>query len=277
MWEKGPFEPYASPKPVNFYALWPDIDMLTSAATDFFLRLGTTSGLKTNIQKSSVAPIQCSALDIETVQGHLPCHIEDFPLKYLGLPLSLKKLTKSQLQPLIDRLADLLPGWKSDLTRAGRAVQVQFVLIATVIYHAMALDLPTWALKSINKICRNYLWRGRKEALGGHCLIAWPKVARPKELGGLGIPDIKNLNRALRLRWLWLRKTEPSKPWASLPFQANADLEAVFSMAVVTEIGDGTNTLFWQDRWLFGKSIGDLAPTLAALIPTKNSQQEICR
>jgi hypothetical protein len=152
------------------------------------------------------------------------------------------------------------------MTRAGRAVQVQFMLIATVIYHAIALDLPTWALKAINKICQNYFWRGQKEALGGHCLIAWPKVARTKELDGLGIPNIKNLNWALRLRRLWLRKIEPSKPWVSLPFQANADLEAFFSMVVVTEIGDGTNTLFWQDRWLFGKSIGDLSPTLSALI-----------
>jgi hypothetical protein len=47
---------------------------------------------------------------------------------------------------------------------------------------------------------------------------------------------------------LWLRKTEPKKPWASFPFQANDDLKAFFSMAVVTKIGDGTNTLFWRDR-----------------------------
>jgi hypothetical protein len=55
---------------------------------------GQASGLKTNIQKSSVAPIQCSATDMETIQQHIPCQIEGFPLKYLGLPLSLKKLTK---------------------------------------------------------------------------------------------------------------------------------------------------------------------------------------
>jgi hypothetical protein len=79
-------------------------------------------------------------------------------------------------------------------------------------------------------------------------LITWLKVTRPKELGGLGIPDLRNLNGALRLRWLWLRKTEPKKPWASFPFQANDDLKAFFSMAVVTKIGDGTNTLFWRDR-----------------------------
>jgi hypothetical protein len=83
------------------------------------------------------------------------------------------------------------------MTRAGCVVQVQFVLIATTIYHAMALDFPPCFFKTINKICWNYLWRGRKEALGGHCLIAWPKVTRPKELGGLGIPDLRRLNGAL--------------------------------------------------------------------------------
>jgi hypothetical protein len=127
--------------------------------------------------------------DLAFVHDHLPCRLDEFTVKYLGLPLSLKKLTKSQLQPLIfDRLADLLPGWKAELTiRAGRAVLVQSMLTATIIYHAMALDLPSWALKAMDKIGRNFLWHDKIEANGGHCLVAWSKVSRPKELGGLGI------------------------------------------------------------------------------------------
>ena len=37
-------------------------------------------------------------------------------------------------------------------------------------------------------------------------------------------------------------------------------------MAIVTEIGDRSNTLFWKDKWLNGRSILDLAPQVSALV-----------
>lgn len=75
---------------------------------------------------------------------HLLCQLLDFPCKYLGVPLSLHKLTKAQVQPIIDRIADQLPGWKADLlTRAGRKVLVQFVLTSMLVYLTMAVDLPS--------------------------------------------------------------------------------------------------------------------------------------
>jgi hypothetical protein len=58
-----------------------------------------------------------------------------------------------QFHSFIYRLADFLPGWKGNLiTRVGCAIQVQFVLTATIIYQAMALDIPNWAHKVIVKI-----------------------------------------------------------------------------------------------------------------------------
>ena len=124
-------------------------------------------------------------------------------------------------------------------------------------------------LKAVDKIRRNFLWRGRKETNGGHCLIAWPKVSRPKELGGLGILDLQKFGWALRVRWLWLSKTEPDKPWAAFPVIVHGNAQALFNVVVTMEVGNGANTKFWTDRWLQGSSIQLLAPNLFATIPKR--------
>ena len=79
------------------------------------------------------------------------------------------------------------------MTKVGRKVQVQFVLTGMLIYLVMAFDLPPWAIRAVDKIRRGFLWRGRRDAKGGHCLVAWGKVCLPKELEGLGISDLKSL------------------------------------------------------------------------------------
>ena len=198
---------------------------------------GEATGLKTNLQKSNVLPISRSDTELAAVQDLLPCALACFPCKYLGLPLSLKKLTKEQVQPIINRIVDQLPGWKADLlTKAGRMVQVQYVLTGMLIYLVMAFDLPTWAIRAVDKVRRGFLWKGRKDAKGGHCLVAWVKVCLPKELGGLEISDLKSLSWALHMRWIWLQKTEPHRPWADLPIQVPEQVRAFFAMAIYSEV-----------------------------------------
>jgi hypothetical protein len=133
------------------------------------------------------------------------------------------------------------------MARVRQATTVQFVLTTIVIYHAMALDLPKWALRAIDKIRRCFLWRGCKEANDGHYLVAWRKVTRPDELGGHDIFDIYCLNWALKVRWLWLAKTDPSKPWYDLPFKSNGMVQAMFNHVMDSVLVDGHTILFWKD------------------------------
>jgi hypothetical protein len=70
-----------------------DIDLVM----DILRVFGAVMGLKTNIQKSSVTPIRCTTEELDLVDQWIPCEILEFPCKYLGLPLSVKKLTKAQV------------------------------------------------------------------------------------------------------------------------------------------------------------------------------------
>ncbi|WVZ70695.1 hypothetical protein U9M48_019338, partial [Paspalum notatum var. saurae] len=91
----------------------------------FVLLFGDASGLKTNLQKCNVFPIHCSEDDCSLIQERLPCEIVPFSCTCLGLPLSLKKLTRSLIQPYIDKVAVRLSSWKANLlSKAGRKVLV---------------------------------------------------------------------------------------------------------------------------------------------------------
>jgi hypothetical protein len=78
------------------------------------------------------------------------------------------------------------------------------------------------------------------------------KVQRPLEYGGLGIHNLELLGCALRIRWLWAEKTDPSRPWAGLPVQAPRKARALFNIAVDAIVGNGEKIRLWTDRWLNG-------------------------
>jgi len=51
---------------------------------------GETTGLTTNFQKTSVTPISCNNINLDDVLADLPMARATFPIKYLGLSLSIR-------------------------------------------------------------------------------------------------------------------------------------------------------------------------------------------
>jgi hypothetical protein len=129
------------------------------------------------------------------------------------------------------------------------------------------VQYPKWVLKAISKIIRVFLWKGRKDVKGGHCLVAWQRVCRPTNLGGLGILNLEMLSWALQMRWLWLKRTQPERPWTNMDIQVHSNVKALFSISVTSLVGDGRSTYFWTDRWLHGQNIEDIALALFAAVP----------
>nr|BAJ96734.1 predicted protein [Hordeum vulgare subsp. vulgare] len=172
------------------------------------------------------------------------------------------------MQPLVDKVAGRLPTWKAWLmNKAGRLALVKSVLSAIPTHQMLALTPPKKTLKQLQKIQRGFLWAGRQAAHGGHCHVNWHRVCRPIEYGGLGVRDLERTGLALRLRWLWLSRTDTSRAWHGLDMQFTPEEHNLFHASTTMQLGDGTTTLFWEDRWLLGLSIREHAPALYMCIP----------
>jgi hypothetical protein len=78
--------------------------------------------------------------------------------------------------------------------------------------------------------------------------MAWSRVARPVELGGVSVIDLMTMGYALWLCWEWLARTEPQRLWTAMPSKTERVVLAMFEASVTVQIGNGAQTLFWHDR-----------------------------
>jgi hypothetical protein len=84
-------------------------------------------------------------LSLDALAADPPCPLVYLPCTYLGLPLSLGKPSKADLQATIEKLMAKLPHWKACLlSKEGRLVYVQAMMSASVVYQLLALDLDCW-------------------------------------------------------------------------------------------------------------------------------------
>ncbi|GJN16466.1 hypothetical protein PR202_gb03457 [Eleusine coracana subsp. coracana] len=85
----------------------------------------------------------------------------------------------------------------------------------------MALKVPKWFIKAVDKIRRRFrFWCGRGNANGGCCLVAWEKVQRPLDLGGLGIIIWRSwvgLYKLVGYGFVKSNRVDPGMDWIS-PF-----------------------------------------------------------
>jgi hypothetical protein len=110
------------------------------------------------MNKSCAIPIKCSDQAVQQGCNLLLCSSASFPCTYLGLPISDRKLRKAYLMDWVEKIADRLPNWKARLLNlAGRTMLVHFVLSAIRIYLLVAMSIPKWVIKSIDKIHRGFL------------------------------------------------------------------------------------------------------------------------
>jgi hypothetical protein len=107
------------------------------------------SGMRVNFHKSEIITLNLEWEDTIKIANIFNCPIGSFPLKYLGFPLHFDKLTREDLQPLVDKLLHRIAGWRGKLLSvAARALLVKTCLANIPTYLPSFIKFPKWQLRS---------------------------------------------------------------------------------------------------------------------------------
>ncbi|XP_066320118.1 uncharacterized protein [Miscanthus floridulus] len=132
-------------------------------------KFGDATGLKTNVEKSSVIPIRCQGVNLDEVLSNFPARRARFLTKYLGLPLTSTRLRRIDFQSLVDKAVSKLTVWNGkNINHAGRSTLVKAVLTSQAVYCLTSLRAPKDTRKEIDNLRKNFLWAGSEKLTGGN-------------------------------------------------------------------------------------------------------------
>ncbi|KAJ1690173.1 hypothetical protein LUZ63_014328 [Rhynchospora breviuscula] len=263
--------PFANIQPALFYADDSIIFFKPCTQQVHFLKMvllvfQSISGLALNRTKSDLMITYANDTLVAEMAIAMGCRPATFPIKYLGLSLSDKRLRKSDYFPLIDRIRTKLASWSAGLlSYAGRLVLVNACLTAMPLFFMSAFLVPKWVTKEIDKLRMRFFWHGTSDARK-LVMVSWEKICTPKKQGGLGVLSFTEMNKALLARWLWCWISNKDNMWPTLaatlqnnqismvpefsPLRgAFLEILPILNIAVIVNPGDGSSILFWHHNW----------------------------
>jgi hypothetical protein len=80
-----------------------------------------------------------------------------FPSSIWRVPLHYEKLRRDDIQPVVDKVIDRIPGWQSRLlSYVARATLLKACLASVPIYLLSVIKFSKWAIKAINSQMANF-------------------------------------------------------------------------------------------------------------------------
>ncbi|XP_038990689.1 uncharacterized protein LOC120113689 [Hibiscus syriacus] len=135
------------------------------------------SGLKLNASKCELFSAGVSLPSLETLKSLTDFKLGSLPIRYLGIPLTTRKITESDCSTLIDSIKARLHQWSCNIPNYGQ------------------IFIPFSVIKKIDQLCSRFFWKGIDKPAAG-AIVSWQNICKPKSKGGLGLKDLKTWNKA---------------------------------------------------------------------------------
>ena len=103
------------------------------------------SGMRINFHKSEIVPMNLDVDEAHEISHLFGCPIGSFPMKYLGVPLHFDKLSREEVQPLVDKILKKIASWRGRLlSSAARVLLIKTCLASIPVYLLSFIKFPKW-------------------------------------------------------------------------------------------------------------------------------------
>jgi hypothetical protein len=220
------------------------------------------------------------------------CKEGDVPFRYLGIPMSTRKLSNKDWAAVEERFQKKLASWKGKvLSSGGRLVLINSVLSSLPMFMMSFFRIPKGVLSRLNYYRSRFYWQC-DEHKKKYRLAKWSILCKPKSLGGLGILDLDTQNICLLSKWLFklfnekgmwqdlLRKKYLHNKTLTQVERKRGDSHFWSGLMEVKEhflskgrmvVHDGNQTRFWEDLWIGNEPFMNKYPTLYDIVRKKNA------
>ncbi|XP_074301324.1 uncharacterized protein LOC141632703 [Silene latifolia] len=236
-------------------------------------RYEEASGQSVNLEKTMVSfSRSVKEGSRNNIAGCLGVEIVEEQERYLGLPTVVGRSKKPISNIIRDKLNKRLQGWRGKtLSRAGREVLIKAVANSLPTYVMSIFKLPANFCDELRSIVSRFWW-GHEECKRRISWVAWKRLCRPKDMGGLGFRDFFKMNQALLGKQACRLLTSQNCLWARLMqskyYYGKSFLDAelgdnpsytwrgiigareVLLKGLRRRIGDGCDTFVWRDAWI---------------------------
>lgn len=137
----------------------------------------------------------------------------EMPFRYLGVPMTSRRLEIHQYMPLIEKITTRITHWSSKLlSYAGKVQLVKSVCFATANYWIQCMPLPKQVIHHINAISRSFVWTGG-DTLTRKSPVAWSNMCKSRKDGGLNIVNLQISSDIVMLKLLWNISNKKGDLW----------------------------------------------------------------
>ncbi|GAU28861.1 hypothetical protein TSUD_21990 [Trifolium subterraneum] len=221
-----------------------------------------------NKQKSKFYPGSISNSRLTMITNLLGFTVGSTPFNYLGCPIFVGTPKVIHFKAIADKIKVKLASWKGSLLSIiGRVQLVKSIIHGMLVYSFHIYAWPKSLLKKLDSWIRNFIWSGDVNTKK-ICTVAWRKICRSLDEGGLDIHSLYSINNSLMLHLCW-KFFSSNDQWVVMcrsrylkfGLPKNSFLKSSIWHGIKPHVntvkthtrwllGSGNSVAFWLDKWL---------------------------